>query len=104
MNRIELEVKSEFLFQVNKRDISNIQMSTNRSKCRKIGAVVRMSATTMTSAAECKRKYGFNFKFATVTGAVVDVIVTPKGTRKQTFVESRLDLWIGKEEKGSENL
>ena len=86
-------MKCVIALQVNVRDISILQMSTNRSKCREIGAVVRTKATNVTSVAECKRKYGSNFKIATMTGEVVNVIVPQKGSRKQTSL--KVDWTIG---------
>ena len=59
-------------------------MSSRKEEWNRIGANVRTKATNLTSVDECKRKYGTNFKVATVTGVVFEVVVPPKGSGSQT--------------------
>lgn len=68
--------------------------------CRKIGAIVRGKMTAVTSTAECKRRFGINWKSATVTGTVVQVVTPPKGSGKQASVV--VDWNIGSETKRKE--
>ena len=75
-------------------------MSSRKEECRRIGANVRTKTTNVTSLAECKRRYGTNFKVATVTGVVVEVVVPPKGSGKQTSL--RIDWDVGNEKSKKE--
>lgn len=58
-------------------------MPPRSAGCRRIGAIVQTKATAVTNVTDCKRRFGINWKTATVTGVVTNIITHPKGSRKQ---------------------
>ena len=75
-------------------------MPSRKEECRRVGANVRTKARNVTSLAEGKRRYGANFKFATVTGLVVEVFVPSKRSGRQTSL--RVDWDVGSENRRKE--
>ena len=75
-------------------------MSSRKEECRQIRSNIRTKATNVTSLAECKRRYGTNFKVATVTGVVIEVVVPPKGSGKQASL--RVDWDVGSEKRSKD--
>lgn len=68
--------------------------------CRRIGAIVEAKLTAVTNPAECKRRFGRNWKTATVTGVVIQVVTPERGSRKHASLV--VDWNVGTEVKRKE--
>lgn len=63
-------------------------MPSRKAECRRIGANVRTRATNVTLRFDCERRYGPNFKVATMIVVVVEAVAPPIGSGKKTLLRA----------------